>query len=88
MKWREKELAEKVSAYINRAEHYAKERRFEMAYGAYVDALYAIGAYVIFSFPNFALWAGYGQPPNKPLSRKAKEKLKYHNHPYSLLGGQ
>ncbi|QDA32262.1 hypothetical protein FH039_02565 [Thermococcus indicus] len=54
----EKELAEKVSAYIARAERYAGERRFEMAHGAYMDALYAIGAYLIYRDTGMLLPAG------------------------------
>ncbi|CAD5243507.1 hypothetical protein [Thermococcus camini] len=44
----EKELVEKVSVYINRAEHYAREKHFQMAHGTYMDALYAIGAYLVY----------------------------------------
>jgi hypothetical protein len=44
----EKALKEKALAYMNRAEYYLGERRFEMAYNAYMDALYTMGAYQVY----------------------------------------
>ena len=44
----ERELMEKVSAYVSRAGYYLDEKRFDMAYNAYMDALYTIGAYLIY----------------------------------------
>ncbi|WP_258083121.1 hypothetical protein [Thermococcus thermotolerans] len=44
----EAELMEKVLAYIRRADYYLEERRFDMAYNAYMDALYTIGAYLVY----------------------------------------
>ncbi|NJE61578.1 hypothetical protein [Thermococcus sp. 21S7] len=41
-------LREKALAYISRAEHYLEEKRFEMAYNAYMDALHTIGAYLVY----------------------------------------
>jgi len=54
----EKELVEKVSAYINRAEHYLFDRRFDIAYNSYMDALYAIGAYFVYRDTGMLLPAG------------------------------
>ncbi|ANF22772.1 hypothetical protein [Thermococcus piezophilus] len=44
----EEELIEKALSYISRAEYYLKERRFDMAYNSYMDALYTIGAYLVY----------------------------------------
>ncbi len=44
----ERELMEKVSVYLGRAGYYFEEGRFDMAYNAYMDALYAIGACMIY----------------------------------------
>ncbi|ASJ11756.1 hypothetical protein [Thermococcus thioreducens] len=44
----EAELVEKVLAYIRRGDYYLEERRFDMAYNAYMDALYTIGAYLVY----------------------------------------
>ena len=41
-------LREKALAYISRAEYYLEEKRFEMAYNAYMDALHTIGAYLVY----------------------------------------
>ncbi|ASJ08524.1 hypothetical protein A3L11_04460 [Thermococcus siculi] len=54
----ERELMEKVSAYMSRAEYYFEERRFDMAYSTYMDALYAIGAYLIYRDTGILLPAG------------------------------
>jgi predicted nucleotidyltransferase len=41
-------LRQKALAYISRAEYYLAEKRFEMAYNAYMDALHTIGAYLVY----------------------------------------
>ncbi|NJD99929.1 hypothetical protein E3E26_09085 [Thermococcus sp. LS1] len=54
----EKEFIEKISAYVGRAEYYLSERRFDMAYNSYMDALYAIGAYFVYRDTGMLLPAG------------------------------
>lgn len=44
----EKALREKALAYMSRAEYYLGGKRFEMAYNAYMDALYTMGAYLVY----------------------------------------
>ncbi|WP_297505190.1 hypothetical protein [Thermococcus sp.] len=54
----EAELMEKVMAYIRRADYYLEEKRFDMAYNAYMDALYTIGAYLVYLDTGLLMPAG------------------------------
>jgi hypothetical protein len=54
----ETELLKKVSFYMSRAEYYFTEKRFDMSYNSYMDALYTIGAYLIYRDTGILLPAG------------------------------
>ena len=54
----EEELMRKVSAYVRRGEKYLNERRFEMAYNSYMDAMYTIGAYLVYRDTGILLPVG------------------------------
>ncbi|ASI98268.1 hypothetical protein [Thermococcus celer] len=54
----EKELMEKVLTYIRRADHYLEEKRLDMAYTACMDALYTIGAYLVYLDTGLLMPAG------------------------------
>jgi len=44
----EEELVKKASVYLDRGDRYLKEKRLDMAYSSYLDALYTIGAYFVY----------------------------------------
>ncbi|NJE05876.1 hypothetical protein E3E36_06910 [Thermococcus sp. M36] len=54
----ERELTERMAGYIRRGDHYLEEKRFDMAYTAYMDALYTLGAYLIYRDTGLLLSVG------------------------------
>ncbi|AFL94887.1 hypothetical protein CL1_0682 [Thermococcus cleftensis] len=54
----ERELLDKVWAYLERGNYYLSEGRFEMAHMALMDALYTLGAYLVYRDTGMLLPAG------------------------------
>ena len=54
----ERELLEKAKAYMARGNYYLEDGRFEMAYSAYMDALYTVGALLVYRDTGILLPAG------------------------------
>lgn len=54
----ERELLEKARVYLGRGNYYLEDGRLDMAYSAYMDALYTIGALLVYRDTGILLPAG------------------------------